>query len=123
MLIETIPFNTSAGKLKRLLEDDEKTNTLKDSMKTESFSRVLKIKYIEALKYAKKLTNASESLSESDIAVLKIVNLSDREILDNNQVKAYFNYANRKVLGSSTKGDILGLSPNDSKDKHNWNHQ
>jgi hypothetical protein len=39
-------------------------------------------------------------------------------------VTAYFSYANRTVLGlgCSSKGDILGLSPNKSDDPDNWNH-
>jgi uncharacterized protein YciW len=39
---------------------------------------------------------------------------SDGEILEINQVAAYFNYANRTVLGLRVQidGDIIGLSPN-----------
>ena len=53
------------------------------------------------------------------------MNLSDGEILEINQVVSYFNYANRTVLGLgvSTKGDIIGLSPNNSDDENHWNHQ
>ena len=42
-----------------------------------------------------------------------------------NQVVAYFNYANRTVLGLGVdvEGDILGLSPSNSSDENNWNHQ
>ena len=49
---------------------------------------------------------------------------SDGEILEINQVTAYFNYTNRTVLGlgCSTAGDILGLSPNKSDDPDDWNH-
>ena len=50
--------------------------------------------------------------------------LDDGEILEVNQVTAYFSYANRTVLGLgvNTKGDILGLSPGDSSDPDNWSH-
>ena len=50
---------------------------------------------------------------------------SDGEILEINQVTAYFNYANRTVLGLgvNTDSDILGLSPGDSADSTNWQHQ
>lgn len=42
--------------------------------------------------------------------------LSDGEILEVNEVTAYFAYANRTAsgLGVSTLGDVLGLSPADS---------
>jgi hypothetical protein len=44
--------------------------------------------------------------------------------LEINQVVAYFNYANRTVLGLGveTSGDLLGLSPGDSDDPENWQH-
>jgi hypothetical protein len=39
-------------------------------------------------------------------------------------VCAYFSYANRTVLGlgCSTKGDVLGLSPNNNDDPNDWGH-
>ena len=48
----------------------------------------------------------------------------DGEILEVNQVVAYFCYANRTVLGLgvTTEGDIIGLSPNENDDPDNWNH-
>ena len=48
----------------------------------------------------------------------------DGEIIEINQVTAYFTYANRTVLGlgCSTEGDILGLSPNRSDDPGDWSH-
>jgi hypothetical protein len=51
--------------------------------------------------------------------------MDDGEILEVNQVTAYFAYANRTVLGLgvTTEGDVLGLSPNDSDDPLNWTHR
>ncbi|MGB0507743.1 MAG: alkylhydroperoxidase, partial [Pikeienuella sp.] len=61
---------------------------------------------------------------EASVIALRSKGWSDGEILEINQVVAYFNYANRTVLGlgCSTEGDILGLSPNQSDDPDNWNH-
>ena len=55
---------------------------------------------------------------------LRDAGYSDGEILEINQVSAYFGYANRTVLGlgCSTKGDILGLSPNKSENPDDWSH-
>jgi len=55
---------------------------------------------------------------------LRQAGFSDGEILEINQVTAYFNYANRTVLGlgCSTMGDVIGLSPNNSDDPDDWNH-
>ncbi|MFK5879266.1 MAG: carboxymuconolactone decarboxylase family protein [Flavobacteriaceae bacterium] len=111
--------------LKRLLKDDTKSNELKEGLKLGAFNMILEKKYLEGLRYAKKLTNSLDTLSFEDIERMKSVNLSDGEILEINQVTAYFNYANRTVLGLgiSTGGDTIGLSPNDNSDENNWNHQ
>ena len=63
-------------------------------------------------------------MSEDDIAKLHSSGWDDGEVLEINQVVAYFNYANRTVLGLGvhTDGDIIGLSPNVSEDPDNWNH-
>ena len=68
--------------------------------------------------------NAAD-LSASDIDKLREAGFDDGEILEINQVTAYFAYANRTVLGLgvSTDGDIIGLSPGDSSDPDNWCHQ
>ena len=49
---------------------------------------------------------------------------TDGEILEINQVSAYFSYANRTVLslGCNTDGDIIGLSPGNSDDPDDWGH-
>ena len=60
----------------------------------------------------------------NDIEILRAAGLDDGQILEINQVTAYFNYANRTVLGLGidTDGDIIGLSPGDSSDPDNWSH-
>ena len=60
-----------------------------------------------------------------NIMLAHSVGWEDGEILEINQVAAYFNYANRTVLGLgiNTDADILGLSPGDSADSTNWRHQ
>lgn len=111
--------------LKRLLNDNEKAESLKKGLQNNQFNDLLEPKLVAGLKYAQKLTCSLESLSKADILELKSLNLTDGEILEINQVTAYFNYANRTVLGLgiSTEGDIVGLSPNDNSDEENWNHQ
>ena len=64
-------------------------------------------------------------MSNVDIDELLKEGFSEGEVLEINQVTAYFNYVNRTVLGLgvNTEDDILGLSPNNSSDENNWNHQ
>ena len=47
---------------------------------------------------------------EADIVALLAAGADDGEILEVNQVCAYFNYSNRILngLGVTTKGDIIG---------------
>ncbi len=64
-------------------------------------------------------------IKNENIDLLRKKGFTDGEILEINQVASYFNYVNRTVvgLGVDTKGDIIGLSPNNSDDPNNWNHE
>jgi alkylhydroperoxidase family enzyme len=82
-------------------------------------------KELAGLHYAEKLTTAAGDLVEDDIHALRAAGFDDGEILELNQVTAYFAYANRTVLGLGidADGDIIGLSPGDSDDPENWSHR
>jgi hypothetical protein len=56
--------------------------------------------------------------------VMRGAGWTDGKILEINHVSAYFDYANRTVLGlgRSTEGDILGLSPSNSHNPKDRNH-
>jgi len=74
-----------------------------------------------ALAYARKLTQSPGDVEQSDVDRLRSAGLKDGEILEINQVTAYFAYANRTVtgLGVDTAGEVLGLSPDESE---GWQH-
>ncbi len=110
--------------LKRLMDDDVRSDQFFEAVKADSFHAFFDKKYQEAMLYAKNLTHTPGKLVESDAEQLRSVGFTDGEILEINQVTAYFNYANRTVLGLgvTTDGDILGLSPNESSDPDNWSH-
>jgi uncharacterized peroxidase-related enzyme len=69
--------------------------------------------------YATKLTLDPSSITQAEIAQLKAVGLTDREILDVAQVTAYFAYANRIVLGLGAALEIgegeIGQVPQESR--------
>jgi len=77
-----------------------------------------------ALRYAEALTRDPASVTEAMVAGLRASGYDDGEILEINQVAAYFSYANRTVLGlgCSTEGDVLGLSPGKSANPNDWSH-
>jgi uncharacterized peroxidase-related enzyme len=58
------------------------------------------------LGYAVKLTSAPGSVEEADISSLRDVGLSDLDILDLNNVTAYYNYVNRVANGLGLRSDI-----------------
>lgn len=108
--------------LERLLGDD--AAAILESLETESPSEILEPKHEEALDYARVLTLAPATMTEGRVVALREAGWSDGHILEINQVVAYFNYANRTVLGLGVdmEGDVLGLSPGDSDDPENWAH-
>ena len=111
--------------LKRNLKDDRRADDIRNAITAEKVDNApLKIKELAALEYARKLTLTPGRMIENDIKRLRTVGYTDGEILEINQVTAYFSYANRTVLGlgCSLDGDIIGLSPNNSNDENDWSH-
>ena len=111
--------------LKRLLNDDAKANQIRSAIDTNNIENApLENRQKTAMEYARKLTNNPGSIREESIEKLRADGFTDGEILEINQVCAYFSYANRTVLGlgCSTKGDVLGLSPNNNDDPNDWGH-
>lgn len=111
--------------LRRLLGDDSQAENMRAAMEAGNLGHpVFDAHAKAALAYAKTLTLEAATLNESSLAPLRAAGLSDAEILEINQVTAYFAYANRTVLGLgvSMQGDILGLSPGNSNDPDDWSH-
>ena len=75
-------------------------------------------KELALLRYVRKLTAEPQKMARADIDALRAAGADEGEILEANQVCAYFNYSNRLLngLGVTTEGDTLGLSPPDSGD-------
>jgi uncharacterized peroxidase-related enzyme len=78
----------------------------------------------QGLVYAGKLTSMPGKIELADIEALRTAGFDDGEILELNQVAAYFAYANRTVsgLGVNTKGEVLGQSPPTGDDASGWSH-
>lgn len=109
----------------RLINDPPKATEFFEKVESDALHTYFDTKYFGGIEYAKKLTLDHTHITKKDIEVLKTVGFSEGEILEINQVTSYFNYVNRMVvgLGVTTEGDIMGLSPNNSDDPKNWNHQ
>jgi uncharacterized peroxidase-related enzyme len=111
--------------LKRLLSDDARADAIRAAVEARNIDAApLEDAQKQAMRYARQLTRDPAGVTKAQIDALRSAGFSDGEILEINQVSAYFSYANRTVLGlgCSTEGDILGLSPNKSEDPDDWSH-
>ena len=111
--------------LERLLADPERSAAIRAALDSGKIdSAPFEDKETRALGYAEALTRDPSSVTEAMIEGLRAAGYDDGEILEINQVTAYFAYANRTVLGlgCSTEGDILGLSPGKSDSPDDWSH-
>ena len=108
----------------RLINNEEKASLFFECVKNDDFERFFDDHYLFGINHARKLTLDHTSITKDDIDTLIAEGFSEGEVLEINQVTSYFNYVNRMVvgLGVSTEGDIIGLSPGDSEDPKNWNH-
>ncbi|MEH6830350.1 MAG: peroxidase-related enzyme [Sulfitobacter sp.] len=112
--------------MKRLLADDTRSDDLRSAIEDNDIPAMpLDAREHAAMRYAQRLTQSPNDMVQMDVEALRMAGWSDGEILEINQVTAYFSYANRTVLGlgCSTDGDIIGLSPNNNADPDDWNHQ
>lgn len=112
--------------LKRFLKDDPRANEILAAITDRAISRApLDAAQKEAMRYAEILTLAPKNLVQGDVRRLRDLGYTDGEILEINQVSAYFSYANRTVLGlgCSTDGEALGHSPSGSGKVDDWQHQ
>ncbi|WP_120633230.1 carboxymuconolactone decarboxylase family protein [Ruegeria sp. EL01] len=112
--------------LQRLLGDTARGNAIRAAIEVgRPEDAPLDARQVAAMEYARQLTEAPADLVEGDVVKLRDVGWDDGEILEINQVCAYFSYANRTVLGlgCSTDGDVLGLSPNNSDNPQDWGHK
>lgn len=110
--------------LKRLVHDPSRSESMLEALECGQLEDAFSEKEESLFNYARILTLTPCAVRKSDIEELRARGWSDGEVLEVNQVVAYFNYANRTVLGLgvTARGDLLGLSPRDSDDPGAWQH-
>ncbi len=111
--------------LARLLRDQDRTAAIRAALEADAPERVFDGRELALMRYAERLTNEPAALGEGDIEALRAAGLDDGQILEANQVIAYFAYANRTALGLgvTTEGELLGLSPANAADPEDWQHR
>ena len=111
--------------MKRLMRGDSRADALRSAIEARDITAMpLEDREQAAMRYAEILTKTPMRVDEADVEALRQAGWDDGEILEINQVTAYFAYANRTVLGlgCSTEGDIIGLSPGNNDDPDDWSH-
>jgi uncharacterized peroxidase-related enzyme len=110
--------------LSRLLNDTARADSVRQALESRRPEEAFEGAELAGLNYSGKLALTADKMTEADIETMRQAGLDDGQILEINQVTAYFCYANRTVLGLgiNTEGDIVGLSPGDSADPENWSH-
>ena len=101
--------------VRRLIDDEQKADAILAALEAHAPEQVFDGKELALLVYAAKLTTAVGDMAQSDIEALHAAGCDDGEILEVNQVCAYFNYSNRLLngLGVTTQGDVIGYYKKD----------
>jgi len=99
--------------LRRALGDDTRAEEIRKALARGQPEAVFQGKELALLRYARKLTLSPAEMTRRDFDTLRASGATDSEILEANQIVAYFNYANRVLngLGVTTQGDVIGTSP------------
>ena len=108
-----------------MLKDEARADDIRHAFENDEPSRCFQGKELAGLIYAALLTQDPSGIASDDIEELRQSGFDDGEILEINQVAAYFSYANRMVLGLGVtpEGETLGLAPSIQNDPDNWSHQ
>lgn len=111
--------------LQRLLGDEARATAIRAALEADRPEDAFAGRELALLRYARVLTLTPSAVREAHVAAMREAGLTDGEVLEVNQVVAYFAYANRTVLGLgvTTLGDTLGLSPSATDDPNDWSHR
>lgn len=101
---------------RRLIADEARADVIAAALQAGRPEDAFDGKELALLDYAAKLTTAVGEMREADMKPLREAGCDDGEILEVNQVCAYFNYSNRLLngLGVTTEGDTIGYYGEDA---------
>ena len=95
---------------RRLINDPARSDAIWKALSDAQPQSVFAGKELALLRYARKLTTNVADMEKADFETMLSAGCDDGEILEVNQVCAYFNYSNRLLngLGVTTEGDMIG---------------
>jgi len=96
--------------VRKLLQNERRADAMYAALASFRPEEQFAGKELAILVYTRKLTEAVGAMNPGDVAALHAAGCNDGEILEVNQVCAYFNYSNRLLngLGVTTEGDVIG---------------
>lgn len=99
-----------SANMRRLIGEPARARAVETALLTDTPQRAFTGKELALLNYARTLTLDVGGIDMHDFRACRAAGASDGEILEINQVTAYFNYSNRLLngLGVSTEGDVIG---------------
>jgi len=111
--------------MRKLISDDNRFLALNRALSETSPGAPFTSAEQSVFRYVRNLTLMPADLKEDALEGMRQAGYDDGEILEINQVAAYFSYANRMVLGLgiSPEGEKLGQAPSVQDDPDNWSHQ
>ena len=95
---------------RRLMDDAARSELVWNALSQATPELAFSGKDLALLNYARKLTVDVAHMVKADFDAMRAAGCDDGEILEVNQVCAYFNYSNRLLngLGVTTEGDMIG---------------
>ena len=103
---------------RRLLNDDERFVAIETALRGQAPEEAFSGKELALMRYTEKLTISPGKVEAADLEAAKSAGATDGEILEVNQVCAYFCYSNRTIngLGVTLAGDKVGYYKEQQKD-------
>jgi uncharacterized peroxidase-related enzyme len=95
---------------RRLMKDEARAERVWQALSVAQPEQAFAGRELAFLNYARKLTADVGGMVKADFDAMRAAGCEDGEILEVNQVCAYFNYSNRLLngLGVTTEGDAIG---------------
>jgi len=111
-------FTHHFANARRLINDTTRSDAILLAMDARAPEQAFGGKHLALMRYAGKLTIDVGNMEKPDVDALHAAGCDDGEILEVNQVCAYFNYSNRLLngLGVTTEGDVIGYYKETDKD-------
>ena len=103
-------FTHHCANMRRLLNDDERADAIETALCGQAPKTAFTGKELALLRYTGKLTSTPGAVEAADVEAAKSAGATEGEVLEVNQVCAYFCYSNRTLngLGVTLTGDAVG---------------